>query len=167
MKETKSQTIDQIAAKGEGITVPEGYFEDFAIKMAAKLPYREELDVAQEKQTAPKNSRWMRIRPYVYMAAMFAGAWCLIKMFSLMSPKPADVSIDNYPSLSLAIQHDDEFMQDEILDDVSVYDALDVYGENYYDEDDMYDYCDFDMSDLTNDADYILPNETGNSTSIN
>ena len=59
----------------DGMTVPEGYFADFASKMAQALP---------EKNLAPENrkrSTWMKIRPYAYMAAMFAGIWLMMQMF--------------------------------------------------------------------------------------
>lgn len=124
MKGLNTENIDKLTAgKGEGMTVPEGYFEDFAVKMAAKLPYREELDVPVSAQSKPRHSRWMQIRPYVYMAAMFAGAWCLIKMFTLMSPAATEVSISNYPSLSVALENE-EFVDDYILDNVSSFEIL-------------------------------------------
>ena len=62
----KSDILTKVG-KDAGFNVPEGYFADFAKKMAASLP---------EKQIPAKRkpTRWLRIRPYVYMAAMFAGA---------------------------------------------------------------------------------------------
>lgn len=128
MKETESQIINELCPKGDGLRVPEGFFDDFAVKMAGKLPFREELDVPVSEQAAPRNSRWMRIRPYAYMAAMFAGAWCLIKMFTLMSPANTDVNINNYPALSLALE-DDQFVDEYVIDGVSSYDILE---DSYY-----------------------------------
>lgn len=169
MKEEKSHIIDKIADKGDGLTVPDKFFEDFAVKMAGQLPFREELDVPVARQKAPKNSTWMRVRPYVYMAAMFAGAWCLIKMFSLMSPATDDVSIDNYPSLSLALQQDEQFVEDYVIDDMSGYDLWEAaYMESMgYELDENYNYPDLDLSytmDMTDDyaendesPAYILP----------
>lgn len=122
-KDSKSQIIEEITARGDGMTVPEGYFDDFAARMARQLPFREELDVPVAERKAPRNTTWMRVRPYVYMAAMFAGAWCLIKMFTLMSPTAADVSIDNYPALSLALE-DDQFVDEYVIDGVSTYDIM-------------------------------------------
>lgn len=132
MKETNSEIIDQIARDGRrgGMTVPDGYFDDFAVRMGAALPFREALDVAAANQAAPRNSRWMRVRPYVYMAAMFAGAWCLIKMFTLMAPGPAQISIDNYPALSSALENE-QFIDEYIIDGISTYDMIeDSYIES-------------------------------------
>lgn len=125
MKQTKN-IIDEISSKGESYTVPENYFENFAVQMAGKLPYREELDKPESTVATPSDSRWMRIRPYVYMAAMFAGAWCLLKMFSLMTADPYDTDINNYPVLSNALE-DEQFVNDYIIDDLyasEIYDVL-------------------------------------------
>lgn len=134
MKESKQDILENANSRNGGFTVPEGYFEDFATKMASKLPFREELDVPVARQTPQRNSRWLRVRPYVYMAAMFAGAWCLIKMFSLMSTPNGDVTINNYPALSLALE-DEQFVDEYILDGVSNFDILeDSYLNSFGDE---------------------------------
>lgn len=135
MKEKTSDIIDDIAAKGSGMTVPEGYFEDFALKMSGQLPFREELDKPLSDQRQAKSSTWLRVRPYAYMAAMFAGAWCLIKMFTLMMPSPTEIKIENYPALAHAVQHDDQFLEDYIINDISAYDIIDEYGVIDLDED--------------------------------
>lgn len=69
----KSDILTKVG-KDAGFKVPEGYFADFADKMAASLP---EKQIKIER----KPTRWMRIRPYVYMAAMFAGVWCMMYIF--------------------------------------------------------------------------------------
>ena len=53
----KSDILTKVG-KDAGFNVPEGYFADFAKKMAASLP---------EKQIPAKRkpTRWLRIRPYV------------------------------------------------------------------------------------------------------
>lgn len=163
MKEIKSEIIDEIAKKGDGLTVPDGYFDDFALKMSAKLPFREELDKPLAQQTSRKNSAWMRVRPYVYMAAMFAGAWCLIKMFSLMSPTPTEVTLENYPSLSKALESE-EFVDNYIIDDMSSYDIAAQYyydetGEDLYqpDEDEDAPSIEADEASAQDEPTYILP----------
>lgn len=71
----------------DGMTVPEGFFEQFNAKMAASLPPN-----ALEQQPAEAlkpRTTWQKLRPFVYMAAMFAGIWCMMKMFTLMQHTPA------------------------------------------------------------------------------
>ena len=163
MKDTNSKIIDDIAAKGDGMTVPEGYFEDFAVKMAGRLPFREELDVAESHRKAPRNQRWLRVRPYVYMAAMFAGAWCLIKMFSLMSPAPQEVSISNYPALSLALE-DEQFVDEYVIDGVSSYDIIEDYYLNGLEEETPAEDIAISEGNSTETPSYVLPTDGDYST---
>lgn len=48
-------------------TVPENYFEDFKSNLMKQLPEKEPLPSAKEI------SLWERVKPWVYMAAMFCG----------------------------------------------------------------------------------------------
>ena len=69
----KSDILAQIGGKS-GYKVPEGYFEQFAERMIEQLPERE----------IPKPevvTTWQRLRPYLYMAAMFAGIWLMVQAF--------------------------------------------------------------------------------------
>lgn len=106
--------------RNDGTTVPEGYFEDFASRMMATLPEREEI----VESPAEKRTLWMRVRPYVYMAAMFAGVWTMMKMFDLMRPADAtNLSIDSNPVLTAAIS-DDAFMNDYYLETFDDYELM-------------------------------------------
>lgn len=103
-----------------GMTVPDGYFASFADKMVSSLP---EKPVAASVPDEPKRSFWKRSRPYFYMAAMFAGIWCMMKMFSMMGPSSANLSIDNYPEVISAL-HNDNFVNDYIYSAVDEYDVI-------------------------------------------
>lgn len=74
MKEEKSDILSKFG-KDSGFKVPEGYFEDFASKMEKIIPEHEVIPVV-------KPTTWSRIRPYVYMTAMFAGIWCMMWIFN-------------------------------------------------------------------------------------
>lgn len=63
--------------KTDGRTVPEGYFDAFARRMMAQLP------ATPEVHEEPRRTTWQIIRPYVYMAAMFAGVYLMMNIFSL------------------------------------------------------------------------------------
>ncbi|MCM1310732.1 MAG: hypothetical protein NC301_06885 [Bacteroides sp.] len=63
--------------RNDGRTVPEGYFEDFNRRMLQRLP----MEVSAV--TEPKRTVWQKIRPYVYMAAMFAGVYLMMNIFTL------------------------------------------------------------------------------------
>lgn len=68
------------ANHSDGMKVPEGYFADFQAKMMQQLPQQ---PAAEEVKVLPR-SFWQRVRPYVYLAAMFAGIWCMMQMFSMI-----------------------------------------------------------------------------------
>ncbi len=74
-----------------GFKVPEGYFDNIYTKIASELPEKKPVE------TKPLTT-WQRVRPYVYLAAMFAGIWCMMKMFHLMTTTP-NVSLENPPAL--------------------------------------------------------------------
>ncbi|MBO5052735.1 MAG: hypothetical protein J6C44_00660 [Muribaculaceae bacterium] len=124
MKEIKE--IIPNSTHSDGIKVPEGYFEDFAARMSQILPERPELDV---RKITPPRSIWQRVRPYAFMAAMFAGVWCMLKMFTMMSGVSTEISFDNDPVLSDAASND--IIVSEIIDDVSHYE--------------FYEYCDYEL----------------------
>lgn len=114
------------AGRRSGMTVPEGFFEDFNRRMAASLP-------EQEWEKAPKvtkRTRWQAIRPYVYLAAMFMGIWCMMQMFDLMRT-PASYELTSNQSLMSAI-HNDSFYYDyctSSAQDGDLYDEL--YEEGF------------------------------------
>jgi hypothetical protein len=102
----------------DGLTVPEGYFADFAERMTASLPPRPELE--QPTIIRPQ-TLWQRVRPYAYMVAMFAGVWCMLKMFSTMSSTPEKNAIDTNPVLAQAASNE-QFIDEYFIDDVNQYD---------------------------------------------
>lgn len=106
----------------DGMTVPPGYFADFARNMADNLPPTEFESRPTRVLEAP--TPWKRIRPFLYMAAMFAGIWCMMKMFSMIHNTASEISFDRNPVLTAAISNDD-FVYDFVSNDVDEDDILD------------------------------------------
>lgn len=123
MKKDASSPILSRIDRHDGMTVPEGYFDTFAADMLARLPQRPELE-APTVVAAPR-SLWQRIRPYAYMAAMFAGVWCMLKMFSLMSDQSSLTPIADNPIIAEAFSND-TFVNDYVISDI---DDQDLYDE--------------------------------------
>ncbi len=92
--------IEKYGRKG-GWTVPEGYFESVYKEIDAKLPSFPE---------APRHvemTAWQRMKPYVYLAAMFAGIWLMMKVFYHASGN-ATLSLDNPPEqIAMALSETD------------------------------------------------------------
>lgn len=126
MKENKDIIPDilvEIDHKG-GETVPDGYFESFASIMEAALPVTE-----WEKgngSSADNRTVWQKIRPYVYMAAMFLGIWCMMNLFDLIRAG-SNESLQDNPVLLAAIDND-SFFDDYVVDDIS---SSDLYEDLY------------------------------------
>lgn len=122
-------------AHRDGLTVPDGYFADFAASMAAKLPVRDEIE--SPRIIAKKRSLWDACRPYAYMAAMFAGVWCLIKMLTLMAATDSEINFENDPILAEAATNE-EVVEEFIVSDISQYEIYESWMENYTEEDSLY-----------------------------
>lgn len=122
----KGEDILKKINRNDGMTVPEGFFEDFAEKMEAMLPERPE---AEQPRRIEHRTTWQRVRPYVYMAAMFAGIWCMLKMFTMMGPGNIDLSIDKNHILTDALS-DDNFVYEYIIDDLN---DSELFDEMYND----------------------------------
>lgn len=128
----KGEDILKKINRNDGMTVPEGFFEDFAAKMEAMLPERPE---AEQPRRIEHRTTWQRVRPYVYMAAMFAGIWCMLKMFTMMGPGNIDLSIDKNHILTDALS-DDNFVYEYIIDDLNDSELFDeIYNDSISVED--------------------------------
>ncbi len=74
-----------------GFRVPDGYFEELNLKIMESLPAYPE---------APRRvdmSLWQKVKPYVYLAAMFAGIWMMMKVFHTVSTSES-LNLDNPPA---------------------------------------------------------------------
>lgn len=129
------RNILEAAGRKDGRTVPDGYFADFASRMENLLP-ETEFEKSEREQIMPvKLTRWQRIKPYAYMAAMFAGAWCLLKMFSIMSSQPSSaINFESDPVIAEAVANP-YFIEEYFLDDYSQYDLYeDMMEQGSYEQ---------------------------------
>ena len=93
---------DKIGKEGP-FKVPEKYFDTFREKMSSSLP------PYPEKPVERKLSVWHRVRPYVYLAAMFAGIWCMMKVFHNVSENQLNPS-NNFQDQIAQVMYDQETM---------------------------------------------------------
>lgn len=101
MKE--EDTLLKKLGKENSFKVPDGYFENLTSEVMNKLPEKEK---TFKEETV---STWTRVKPLLYMAAMFVGAALIIKVAST-DPKP--VATDEVA----AMEADTEVVSDEMLD---------------------------------------------------
>ncbi|MBR5540975.1 MAG: hypothetical protein IKU64_01240 [Bacteroides sp.] len=55
--------------------VPEHYFENFTQELMSKLPEKEPMPLM------PEPTLWQRVKPWVYMTAMFCGIMLSVRIF--------------------------------------------------------------------------------------
>lgn len=127
MKHKTSDILSQ-AGRQSGFKVPENYFEDFTSKME---------DIIPQHQVIPeiKPTMWNRIRPYVYLAAMFAGIWCMMWIFNDL----ARTSKNGQYNLDIVAG----FQHEENIDEILMYGDISEY--------DIYTYKDSVAADEAND----------------
>ncbi|WP_303911869.1 hypothetical protein [Bacteroides mediterraneensis] len=99
-------------------TVPEGYFERFTEQLMEKLPER-------EAQPAPRLTLWTRVKPWVYMAAMFCGLMLSVRMFvgEKQSQSPAAIS-GTTDFTEVPDEYIDPIVNQTMMDDYTLYQYL-------------------------------------------
>ncbi len=112
MKPAKQDILSKLG-KDSGFKIPENYFEEFTSKMDKIIPEHE--IIPEIRPTI-----WNKLRPYIYLTAMFAGIWCMMWIFNDI----ADTSADNrYNSTIVAgFQYEDNINEFILHGDISEYD---------------------------------------------
>jgi hypothetical protein len=110
--------------KSHGMTGPEGYFDNFASAMMERLPQK-------QSQAAPaKRTLWLRVRPYIYMAAMFGGVWLMMWMFNDMAGTPSYKRMADNPVIANVLATDQVYQYyDTDVEDIDILD--DMYENDY------------------------------------
>lgn len=115
--------------------VPEGYFKSFKENLIQNLP-EYPAKPAEKRLTA-----WQRMRPYIYLAAMFAGIWCMMQIFHRVSNNEtpqqdgyaavteAPYEPDAYDLYSDKSEGDDIELEDELL---TLYPTMDEFKRDFY-----------------------------------
>lgn len=112
-----------LATPQAGMSVPDGYFGSFVREMAGKLPYRPEIEDPEKIADKPA-TLWQKVRAYVYMAAMFAGVWCMLNMFASMTNAGKLTPMADNPVLAEALS-DESFMSNYLYDDIDAWGVVD------------------------------------------
>ena len=113
MKKDDSTLLNKYG-KNPGFKVPENYFADFNKWMAEMLP-----DVEITPVDA-KPTMWQRLKPLVYMAAMFAGVWCMMSVFSHFSNTSSLQSIKAVAEKLYDDNNVDEFIMSGSVSDYDI-----------------------------------------------
>ena len=114
----KEDNILRKAGTSNPFRVPDHYFENFTQELMNKLPEKEPMPLMSEP------TLWERVKPWLYMTAMFCGIMLSVKVFVGEPPK------DEFPAISQTEverlpDEDWEIMIDRIMmDDYTLYQYL-------------------------------------------
>lgn len=132
----KQDILKNQRANGNTFKVPEHYFEDFTRQMMAKIP--EEQPSKEEERSDIRITLFTRIKPYLYLAALFGGLFFGLQVFKyqseLMSNKTQSTAKEEPENKNTL---DSQTSKEQYVDDVFNYTMIendDVY--NYLAEND-------------------------------
>lgn len=93
--------------------VPDGYFENFASEVMKSLPEKEKVMVDRKPTT------WEKLKPLLYMAAMFVGAMLLIRVASTHYTPAGSQDVEE--EVDEEMEYINMAMEYSMLDDYSLY----------------------------------------------
>ena len=94
--------------------VPEGYFENLTSEVMNRLPEKEKLIAVQTEPTM-----WQKVRPWLYMTAMFIGAALIIRVASSEhTPSVERMAADDTET---EMEYINMAVENSMLDDYSLY----------------------------------------------
>lgn len=109
--EKENDILNKIDRKS-GFKVPKGYFDNLTNRVMDQLP--EQMSVLPQS-----SSMWDRVKPWVYMAAMFGGMALMVRIF--LPGGETETAIAK--ASSVEISEEEEFF-DNNVDEYSVYEYL-------------------------------------------
>lgn len=110
----KEENILRKVGTGNPFRVPDQYFEDFTQELMNKLPEKEPMT------SMPEITLWQRVKPWIYMTAMFCGIMLSVKIFvgnpsKDEFPAISQTEVENLPDEDLEIMIDRIMMDDYTL----------------------------------------------------
>ena len=119
MEKKKNIRFDELEPR-RPFTVPEGYFENLTQDIMAALPEQESLYSTRITVTP-----WMRIRPYLYAAAAFAGIFFCIKAAVGISARNNAAQVtQTEETIIYSDEYIDSFLETAMIDDCTLYYTL-------------------------------------------
>jgi len=101
--------------KENSFKVPDGYFENLTSEVMNKLPEKEKVAFKEEPV-----STWTRLKPLLYMAAMFVGAALIIRVAS-SDRTPAATDRMAADETETEMEYINMAVDNSMLDDYSLY----------------------------------------------
>lgn len=114
----KEDNLLRKVGTGNPFRVPDHYFEDFTQELMDKLPEKEPMP------SMPELSLWQRVKPWIYMTAMFCGIMLSVRIF-VGEPNKDEFPVISHVDAENIPDEDLEIMIDRIMmDDYTLYQYL-------------------------------------------
>ena len=113
----KEENILKKVGTKNPFSVPDHYFEDLTQELMSKLPEKEPMLPVAEP------TLWQRVKPWVYMAAMFCGIMLSVRIF-VGEPKKDEFPISQAEAEILPDEDWENFMRRAFTDDYETYQFL-------------------------------------------
>ena len=120
----KEDNILRKAGTGNPFRVPEHYFDNFTEELMGKLPEKESLPYSTEP------TLWQRVKPWVYMAAMFCGIMLSVRIF-VGEPQKDEFSISQAEAEMLPDEEWENFVRRAFDDNYETYQFLTEANNNH------------------------------------
>ena len=120
----KEDNILRKAGTGNPFRVPEHYFDNFTEELMGKLPEKEPLPFSAEP------TLWERVKPWVYMAAMFCGIMLSVRIF-VGEPQKDEFSISQAEAEMLPEEEWENFVRRAFDDNYETYQFLTEANNNH------------------------------------
>lgn len=113
--------LDRFGRKGPW-KVPEGYFAQMMTEVEGKLPAQ------PQEQRYVEMTRWQKLKPYVYLAAMFLGIWVMMNVFGRVMTS-RELNLDNPPEqyaqlMENAVEQDAVYIPTSLMSAMETEDAV-------------------------------------------
>ncbi len=113
--------LDRFGRKGPW-KVPEGYFAQMMTEVEGKLPAQ------PQEQRYVEMTRWQKLKPYVYLAAMFLGIWVMMNVFGRVMTS-RELNLDNPPEqyaqlMEKAVEQDAVYIPTSLMSAMETEDAV-------------------------------------------
>ena len=118
------EKILQKIGKKNPFTVPENYFEDFTQELMGKLPAQEAVLQTEEP------TLWQRVKPWLYMAAMFCGIMLSVRIF-VGEPQKDEFPISQAEAEMLPDEDWENFIRRAFTDNYETYQYLTDIDDNF------------------------------------
>ena len=120
----KEDNILRKVGTGNPFRVPEHYFDNFTEELMGKLPEKESLPFSTEP------TLWERVKPWVYMAAMFCGIMLSVRIF-VGEPQKDEFTISQAEAEMLPEEEWENFIRRAFDDNYETYQFLTEANNNH------------------------------------